>query len=720
MNSFIAELKRRNVFRVAIFYAVAGWIAMQLGVVLETSLNLPSSFDTIVTVIVLLGFPVALILAWLFEMTPQGVKRTIAAFNTDDESGSPGKALYVLLAVSALLAVTLGVFGWMNLSGSQDDTKTAVQMEKDANENASESLWDFNQSIAVLPFEDISQGEQQAYFARGISEELLNALARVKGLRVASRSAAFSLRDDGKSLDEIASKLSVAHILEGSIQRYGDTVRVSVQLIDTNTNEQIWTERYDRPFTTENLFDIQDEIAAAIVDALKVNLTVQAPEAAGRSLSLEVYDLYLQSRANSQTADVIALRDAEAGFKKVINLDPGFAPGYSGLADTYLTMRFYSVLDSQDALRYAAPNVEIALELDPNSPEALSSAAYLAYIDGKDIKSAIEYAKRAIEVNPSYLSAYIRQGQSYSIIGDHENALAAYQKALIIDPTAKTIRVNIQRSQYRLGDLEGARSTAASMIRNHPDSSVGYLTMGDMYNDEGKYVQAHEYWKEAQARDPELRGINERLVQIYLIIKRFDLARSYANTPRSKAFVAAVEGRETDAREHISTMRRPSWITYFYYLMGDIENAFESAQKIEVPYSDIDEKAFENNARILTMQAKVLRDNDFASVDEIISALDVFFEDRAPEDIQQVNGLSAGFRYHMLKGDMETAMLWIDRMHELGIYFLDLDQPLYKDQRDEPQFVKRLTSNEALRIDLASAINKKLENAPPHWVRAGE
>lgn len=256
MDNLFSELKRRNIFRVAGVYAVIGWLLAQMASVLENAMNMPAWFDTMVVSCLLLGFPIAMILTWAFEMTPEGVKRTESANADEETSPKTGRGLdYLLIGGLALVGVLI--------IGGQ------FRSSAPANPDAAPSLAQSNkidgQSIAVLPFEDFSPDKDQAYFADGIAEELLNVLAQVDGLRVASRTSAFTFKARESSISEIATALNVGHILEGSVRKSGETLRITAQLIDTNTDEHLWSETYDRPLTAENIFEIQDEISQAIV-----------------------------------------------------------------------------------------------------------------------------------------------------------------------------------------------------------------------------------------------------------------------------------------------------------------------------------------------------------------------------------------------------------------------------------------------------------------------
>ncbi|MFT5609731.1 MAG: TolB-like protein [Polaribacter sp.] len=231
MTNTLSELKRRNIFRVAGVYAVAGWLLAQLASALESSLNMPGWFDTVVVSLLLLGFPVAMILAWAFEMTPEGFKKTQSLNGGDENTQTTGRKLdYVLIGGLAL--VGLLIIGDRAIPKATVTPSAPIIAAIDTFTG---------QSIAVLPFEDFSPDQDQEYFADGIAEELLNVLARVEGLRVTSRTSAFSYKGREASIAEIGKALNVAHILEGSVRKAGDTLRITAQLIDTKTDEHMWS-----------------------------------------------------------------------------------------------------------------------------------------------------------------------------------------------------------------------------------------------------------------------------------------------------------------------------------------------------------------------------------------------------------------------------------------------------------------------------------------------
>ncbi len=331
MREFFHELRRRNIFRVAGVYSVIAWLLVQVSATLESAVGLPTWFDGFVVAILLIGFPIAMILAWAFEMTPEGMR--LNANTADGATIAPkpaGKLDYVIIGGLALVGVMIVADRMMPEKGAmaaRDDLPESTAGEVAA------------ASIAVLPFADLSPDGDQEYFSDGIAEEILNVLVRVDGLNVASRTSAFRFKGADKSIPTIASELNVAHILEGSVRKAGDRIRITAQLISAESDVHLWSETYDRKLTVENIFEIQDEIAKEIVSALRGAMAVESIDAAlsgkTKTENLDAYDLYLHAR-NLQGYD-----GPEQVLKKIDLLEqavtaaPEFGEAWARLAFNY-------------------------------------------------------------------------------------------------------------------------------------------------------------------------------------------------------------------------------------------------------------------------------------------------------------------------------------------------------------------------------------------------
>ena len=320
MTSFVSELKRRNVLRVAAAYAVVAWIIIEAGSVLLPTFGAPESVFQIYVIIVVIGFLVSLVFAWVFELTPEGVKLEKNVDRSASITQRTGRKLdFVIIG---LLVIALGVSLTLNVTGMRDADVTAVD----------------RLSIAVLPFTSRSTDPENQLFADGIHDDLLTRLANIAALKVISRTSVMEYRDSAKNLREIAEELGVGTVLEGAVQRVGDNVRINAQLIDALTDEHIWAKTYDRQLSAVNLFAIQSEISGEITRALKATLTNEEQSRLVNipTDSLAAYNLYAQGRDNLYKRRLETLLRAREQFEAAIALDPDYAEAYASLAESVL------------------------------------------------------------------------------------------------------------------------------------------------------------------------------------------------------------------------------------------------------------------------------------------------------------------------------------------------------------------------------------------------
>ncbi len=427
------ELKRRNVFRVAGVYAVVAWLLVQVVVAVEAPLSLPAWTDTLVIVLFGIGFPIAMILAWAFEMTPEGVKLT--ANVPEGESIAPKTGRRLDLTILAGLALV----GAMIVA----DRLTADRAPTIATSEPGEADGPSAASIAVLPFADLSPGKDQEYFSEGIAEEILNVLANVSGLEVASRTSSFQFKGREIGIPEIARQLEVRHVLEGSVRKSGDTIRITAQLIDTQTDRHLWSETFDRPLTTHNVFTIQDEIANAIVDALDKAMVTKTPtkilvEAVTDSLT--AYDLYLQARTLFQSRT--RLDEADALLARAVEQDAGFAKAWEMRAalQSLIVEYGFSEMAREAVDKRTAEYAKRALALDARSAMAIASLAKMrmdAAISLRkrgDIAEIIADFDRALAIEPRNASALNWRGSAHASVGALDKAREDYARCTDFEP----------------------------------------------------------------------------------------------------------------------------------------------------------------------------------------------------------------------------------------------------------------------------------------------
>jgi TolB-like protein len=436
MERLLSELRRRNVFRVAGVYAVVAWLAIQIVVAVKAPLSLPGWTDTLVIVLFAIGFPVALVLAWAFEMTPEGVKLTKNVADSESVAAHTGRKLDYAILAGLALVVILAVADRLTPESAQ--TVAAEETNSGAAPSAA--------SIAVLPFADLSPGKDQEYFSDGVAEEILNVLAKVNGLEVASRTSSFAFKGQATlGIPAIAKELRVRHVLEGSVRKSGDALRITAQLIDAADDRHLWSETYDRPLTAENVFAVQDEIAAAIVAALFD--VMKTPAAAAPAVEVEkstpdlsAYDLYLKARALYQRRE--NLKEAEALLGQAVMRDQNFADAWALRAATLSLFKEYTETDLsyEDIGKLVDAYADRALALNPDNARAIAARANFRMTAAwnlalkYDIGAIAADLKRAVALDARDSSAMNWLGMIYALVGESDQAAETFAACATFDP----------------------------------------------------------------------------------------------------------------------------------------------------------------------------------------------------------------------------------------------------------------------------------------------
>jgi TolB-like protein/cytochrome c-type biogenesis protein CcmH/NrfG len=424
--SVIRELQQRNVIRVGAAYLALSWLLIQVIDTLGPDFGLPDNSLRMTTIVLMIALLPVLIFTWSFEVTAEGIKRDRDVDHDSAARLSAAKRLDRLVIVILALAVGYFAFDKFVLAPEREAEIAAEALDTGRIEGLVGSFG--KESIAVLPFDDMSEGGDQAWFADGISEELLNLLAKVEGLRVTSRSSSFAFRGQGLSIPDIAKRLGVRYVLEGSVRKAGNTIRVTAQLIEGGADAHIWSETYDRKF--DNVFAIQDEISATVVDELKVTILGDLPTA--DVTGEEAYELYLEGLPLLAERGDDLVR-AEEIFKRVIELDPGYAPAHA----SYAASLFWQAGADENNKEIIAA-AKRALDIDPRNVDALALLGR-KYIDTDRPAEGEALLRRAIEVNPSHANAWRWLGTLHTD-SDPEAYLRYTQRAFELNPTELTIR----------------------------------------------------------------------------------------------------------------------------------------------------------------------------------------------------------------------------------------------------------------------------------------
>ena len=427
MNSLLTELKRRNVIRIAILYLVSSWVLLQLADVLSSLLNAPDFAGSIVVMLLMLGFFPALIFAWVYEMTPEGLKRESDVDRSQSQTPETGKKINTVIVV--LLVIAIG-----GLVADRLIPEASVEVEDDVILTESSEAPNGNLSIAVLPFADLSPSGDQEYFSDGIAEEILNVLVRIEGLKVASRTTSWGFKgQEALGIPFMAEKMNVRHVLEGSVRKSGETVRITAQLIDASTDQHLWSETYDRTLTAESVFEVQDDIAKSIAEQLGIIMDADGivSSHAADTADISAYELYLEGW--QLFIERRSLRRAIGLFEQSVATDPGFARAWAGLAAIYKIATGWGISDRDyDTLSREAAETAIRLAPDLSLPYAVL-ALYESNIWPVDYEKALALFDQALARDPKNTTAYLWRMIVYLDLGYFDRADRDARQCLEID-----------------------------------------------------------------------------------------------------------------------------------------------------------------------------------------------------------------------------------------------------------------------------------------------
>ena len=559
MNSrnFFAELKRRNVYKVAVAYAIVGWLLVQVSTQVFPFLEIPNWVVRLVIVLIALGFPIAVVIAWAFELTPEGIKRT-----EDVDPAASGRqprkhAWIVVVIVGAALSVGLFFFGRYSAQRSRPSEAAA-------------DLSVPQKSIAVLPFVNLSDDKNTAYFSDGITEEILNALAQIPNLKVAARRSAFQFKGSDLDLRKIGRVLGVAHILEGSLQKAGDQVRINVQLVDAQNGLQVWSEKYDRKL--DNVFAVEDEIAKAIATKLRVQLTGAAgqPLVVDSTNNPQAHELYLRG-LTLLAARGPGLREAVDAFEGAVKLDPNYAQALGALAETYPLLPAYQLGSMELMLPLGESAAQKALRLNPDTASAHVGLG-LAETYRCHWPAADQAFRRALTLAPGDAEAVNQYAQFLDTVGQPEPALREIERAQQLDPLSPIIGVIRTGMLMSLHRDDAATAQVESILAAHPDFAPAQGGAMLLYIARKLYPQAETHFR-ALAK---LNGQNADVKGL--------IVRGMAD-PAQRA--AAVQTLET-APENADLRSDPLW--YAVYLMS-LDQQDRALDQLEI-YADKHNSSF--------------------------------------------------------------------------------------------------------------------------------
>ena len=470
--TIVRELKRRNVFRVAIAYVIIAWLLLQVSDTLVPALHLPEWFHSGIALLLILGFPIALIFAWAFELTPEGLKRERDVDRSQSISHSTGRKLdFVIIgAMAVALIYFAGTHDWSGKQGPVEPGEIT--------------------SIVVLPLDNLMNDPQQDYFVDGMHEALITELSQIRALKVISRTSAARYRDTEKSVPEIAFELGVDAIVEGSVLRAGNTVRVTAQLIDARSDHHLWAGNFDRELS--DILALHSDLAQAIVGEIRVAVTPEEESrfADTRSVNPEVYELYLKGRSLCGKFTPEEMATAIRYLQQAIERDPGYAPAFAELAMCYTDSSFFEYLAPLEVYPMAKAAAIRALEIDDRLAEAHTALAAVYYqMDWKFLEAEKAF-KRAIELNPNNSRTLIYYAWMLGETGRFEEAMVPAQRAQELDPLSVTANIAVAEAFYHGRNFDEAIKEYSKNLDLSPNDPAVHYFLAWPYEQKGMFEKA--------------------------------------------------------------------------------------------------------------------------------------------------------------------------------------------------------------------------------------
>jgi TolB-like protein/Flp pilus assembly protein TadD len=490
MKNFFSELKRRNVYKVAIAYIVGGWALSQGIAQVFPVFDVPNWTIRLIVILIIVGLPIALVLAWSFEITPEGIKRTETADAMPATARRKKHVWIYIVVIGAILSIGLfflGRYSAINEAPRQSEATTGI----------------LQKSIAVLPFDNLSRDPDNAYFTEGVEDEILTRLAKVSDLKVISRTSTQHFKSAPENLPTIAKQLGVVNILEGSVQKAANQVRVNVQLISAMTGAHLWADTYDRKLT--DIFAVESDIAKSIAETLQAKLTGSAEQvlASKPTENAQAHELYLRGRYfwNRRTGE--NLKKAAEYFQQAIEKDPKYALAYSGLADCHVLLPVYPELGSnpRDELPQAFAAARKAVQLDDTLAEAHASLAR-ALASNLQLAVATSEFNRAIELNPNYATAHQWFGECLQSQGRFDEGLAELKRAQELDPLSLIINSLLGFALDTVGKSDQAIAQLRKTVEIDPNFWIAHFYFGNVLEHRGQLKEAIVEYEKSNALQP--------------------------------------------------------------------------------------------------------------------------------------------------------------------------------------------------------------------------
>ncbi len=700
--SLFNELKRRNVFRVGIAYAVAAWLLLQLTDVLIELLDLPDVAGKYVVLMLVIGFIPALIFAWAFEMTPEGIKRERDVDRSESVTTKTGRKLdftIIGMLAAAVIYLVIDKFSPTEPEAAMEPTAVVVAEPKPE-----------VKSIAVLPFVNMSSDPEQEYFSDGISEEILNALAKVKALKVAGRTSSFAFKGKSQDLRRIGEALGVNYILEGSVRKSGNMVRITAQLIQVEDGFHLWSESYDRELT--NIFAIQDEIAKAILEQLKLKLLEGESEAlAATQTDSQAYELYLLAKQRIYERKRVPIEAAVKMLDSALEIDPNYVPALAqrGIATLLLTQSNYGTMPTKMAEPIAKGYIDRAIKLDDGQADAWAALGLYHSNRPTEEGKAIEALEKALSINPNLINASNWLQQSYTGPRNISRRISIIEGMIERDPLYKPAIGNAILLYNQLGQFEKSLALIERVAVFMPDDP-GLMSNRAMISAfMGDHAEAIQLYEKSLQELPE-RGVTKiGLGFALLATHQYEKIANDLMPPFIRIFTLNILGRTEEAT--ISAYERAA--------IGDIEGLFgllnrenrsaELVKYIEERWLDLD--AFQKDYQggiigydvMLEIALAYERTGNQDKFNDAIGRFRDFHEVMIEVGVSGGNYLMQGASYYALTGDFDQALAYLESVIEQGGIFttrIAWQYPALQPLEGDPRF-------EVLQAKMIENLNKQ-------------